>query len=602
MRADAAPASDRTTPPASRLRLAVRRFRRDPLGMAGLVVLAAVVAVAIVGPLVWPYTHTQITDEVSSPPSAAHPLGTDTLGHDMLALIMRGLQQSLLIAATVAVVASVIGTVLGIVSGYLGRVVDGVIMRMVDLVLTVPTIAVAAFLGSRFAESDVSWLGIALVLGGLLWTSVARIVRGVVLRLRELPYIEAASVMGAGRVRIMLRHLAPNVSDHIIVATTLLVGVAILAESGLSFLGFGVRAPDTSLGLLISSAQNSVLTRPWLFAFPGALIILIVLAVNYFGEGIRNAFNPREATANPLVGTRRLAARSAEARPAEARSAEVRSAEARPATHAASARGGLVSVRGLAIRFPKSPTPAVDGVSLDIAPGEVLALVGESGSGKSLTSLALAGLLPLEAEQRGSVRFAGQEVTGLSFAEWRRLRGRRIATVLQDPSTSLNPVLTIGAQFAESFAVAGRIGRDEARARAIELLRLVAIRDPEARLGQYPHQMSGGMRQRVVIAMAMMHDPDLIIADEPTTALDVTVQSQVLDSLRVARERTGAAMLFISHDLSLVAGIADRVAVMRGGRIVESADVVTLFGNPRHEYTQRLLALAPVLPDRTAEA
>jgi ABC-type dipeptide/oligopeptide/nickel transport system ATPase component/ABC-type dipeptide/oligopeptide/nickel transport system permease subunit len=601
------------TRPASRFRLAMRRFRRDPLGMAGLVVLVLVVLVAALGPTLWPYGYSEITDEVSAPPSAAHPLGTDTLGRDMLALVMRGLQQSLLIAASVAVISSVIGTVLGVVSGFLGRVVDGAIMRVVDLVLTVPTIAVAAFLGSRFADSDVSWLGIALVLGGLLWTSVARIVRGVVLRLRTLPYIDASQVMGASRFRIMLRHLVPNVSDHITVATTLLVGVAILAESGLSFLGFGVQAPDTSLGLLIATAQNSVLTRPWLFYFPGALIIVIVLAVNYLGEGIRNAFNPRSTTTNPLVGGRR---RRSAPRPARAGASErvrastdgasadgVSSRERDPDRDAAGpARDGggpddpLVRIRDLTITFPRSPAPVVDGVSLDIARGEVLALVGESGSGKSLTSLALAGLLPIGAAQRGEVRFDGLDVTARSFAEWRRLRGLRIATILQDPSTSLNPVLTIGAQFSESFALTGRVRRDEARARATELLRLVAIRDPETRLGQYPHQMSGGMRQRIVIAMAMIHDPDLIIADEPTTALDVTVQSQVLDALRVARERTGAAMLFISHDLALVAGIADRVAVMKEGRIVEQSDVFDVFARPRHDYTRRLLELAPVLP------
>ena len=565
--------------PVSRSRMALRRFRANPMAMIGLVILSLLVLVAIFGPMVWHLDHTDITSDLSQPPSWHHPLGTDTLGHDMLAMAMRGMQQSLLIAASVAVIASLLGTMLGVVSGYLGGLVDTSIMRSVDLVLTVPTIALAAFLGHAMSDSGVSWLGLSLVLGALFWTSVARLVRGVTLGLRQLPFVKAAQVMGAGRLRIILRHLVPNVADHVIVATTLLVGVAILSETGLSFLGFGVRPPDTSLGLLISDAQTAVLTRPWLFYSPGFLIILIVLSVNYVGEGLRDAFNPRAAPTNPLVIRRR--ARTA--------------AAALPLTGDA-----LVGLTGFTVRFPGVEDPAVDDIDLTIARGEVLALVGESGSGKSLTSLAIAGLLPTGAIQSGRVAFDGRDMGGLGFEQWRHYRGRRIATILQDPSTSLNPVITIGSQFHESFCLAGQVPRAESRARAIELLRLMAVTDPESRLAQYPHQMSGGIRQRIVIALAMTHNPDLIIADEPTTALDVTVQAGVLEALRIARERTGSAMLFITHDLALVAGVADRVAVMRAGRIVEEQDVFGLFARPRDPYTKRLLSLAPHLGLKSA--
>ncbi|SFZ80746.1 peptide/nickel transport system permease protein [Devosia enhydra] len=559
----------------SRFAMALRRFRANPMAMIGLAILLALVAVAVFGPMWWVYGYAEITPDLSQAPSWAHPLGTDTLGRDMLAMAMRGLQQSLLIAGTVALIASLIGTVLGVISGYIGGLVDASIMRLVDLVLTIPTIALAAFLGNAMSDSGVSWLGLSLVLGALFWTSVARLVRGVSLSLREMPFIKAAKVMGAGPVRIMARHMIPNVADHIIVSTALLVGVAILSETGLSFLGFGVRPPDTSLGLLISNAQTAVLTRPWLFYAPGILIILIVLSINYVGEGLRDAFNPKAAPTNPLVAHRTRA----------------KAGTAVPATRP----DAVVDITDFRVTFPNVERPAVDGITLHIARGEVLALVGESGSGKSLTSLAIAGLLPVGAEASGGVRINGEDVTGLGFAQWRRYRGRRIATILQDPSTSLNPVLTIGAQFHETMAVAGPISRTESRRRATELMALMAIRDPESRLDQYPHQMSGGIRQRVVIAMAMIHKPELIIADEPTTALDVTVQAQVLDSLRIAREQTGAAMLFITHDLALVAGVADRVAVMREGRIVEQKPVRDLFAAPEHDYTKRLLSLAPRL-------
>ncbi|HEY0700172.1 MAG TPA: ABC transporter permease, partial [Micromonospora sp.] len=275
----------------SKLAVTFGRFVRHRVGMTALAVLVLVVLAAIVVPWLWPYGYSDITADLSQSPSLEHPMGTDTLGRDLLALVLRGMQQSLLIAFSVTVIACVIGVVLGAVAGYFGSFVDATVMRAVDLVLTLPTLALAAFLGSLVAGGGVSWLGLAMVLGSLMWTSVARLVRGVVLSLRELPFVEAARVMGAGPVRIMFRHLVPNVSDHIVVAGTLMFGVAILAESSLSFLGFGVQPPDTSLGLLVANAQSAVLTRPWLFYFPGLLIITIVLSVNYVGEGLRDAFN-----------------------------------------------------------------------------------------------------------------------------------------------------------------------------------------------------------------------------------------------------------------------------------------------------------------------
>ena len=552
-------------------RVILRRFLRHKLGVGGLAVVVLLALIAIVVPMLWPYGHGEITPDLSQPPSATHPMGTDTLGRDLFAQTLRGLQQSLLIATSVTVVATVLGVSLGVVAGYFGRFVDASVMRLVDLTLTLPTIAIAAFLGSVVPAGGVNWIALSLVLGVLMWTSVSRLVRGIVLSLRELPFVDAARVMGAGNIQIMARHLIPNVADHIIVAATLLFGTAILAESGLSFLGFGVQPPDTSLGLLVSNAQSAVLTRPWLFYFPGLLIVLIVLAMNYAGEGLRDAVNPKASLVNPLQAAQRTKDQS-----------QVPSDEAK----------GLVDVRGLTVDFGDSR--AVNGIDLSIAKNEVLALVGESGSGKSVTALSLVGLLPPSAVGGGSIRFDGKEITELSFQQWRQYRGRRIAVILQDPSTTLNPVLTIAAQFKDSMRLAGPLQHDY-RSRIVELLDGVAIKDPARLLDSYPHQLSGGMRQRIAIALAMVHDPELIIADEPTTALDVTVQAQVMSTLSLARERAGAAMLFITHDLSLVAGIADKVAVMRDGDVVEHTDVHTIFDSPSHEYTRSLLSLTPSL-------
>lgn len=572
----------------SRLAAARRRFLANRMGVAALVTLAVLIAFGLIAPLLWTYDYREITEDLSHPPGWAHPMGTDSIGRDLFAQVLRGLQQSLLIAFTVTGVTTVIGLTIGVVSGYFGRWVDASLMRLVDLVLTLPTLAVAAFLGANVQAGGVSWFALALVLGALMWTPLARLVRGVVLGLRELPFIDAARVMGASHARTLLRHLVPNVTDHVIIAATLTFGAAILAETSLSFLGFGVQPPDTSLGLLVGTSQSALLTRPWLFYFPGLLILLLVLIVNYLGEGLRDVFNPRTEVVNPLIDPpRRRARRRAAQRPtagaAQAESADVKSTDV------------AASVNALRVTFGERP--AVNGVDLQLRRGEVLALVGESGSGKTLTAMSLVGLLPPGASTTGQIEVLGQDVHEWTFEQWRSLRGQRIAAVLQDPSTSLNPVLTIGAQCADTLALAGTTGA-QARQRSIELLRGVAIADPERLLDQYPHQLSGGMRQRVVIALAMAHDPEIILADEPTTALDVTVQAQVMHTLRQARERTGAAMLFITHDLALVAGIADRVAVMQHGQIVEVADVRRVFDNPEHPYTRRLLDLAPRLVEQ----
>jgi oligopeptide/dipeptide ABC transporter ATP-binding protein len=263
----------------------------------------------------------------------------------------------------------------------------------------------------------------------------------------------------------------------------------------------------------------------------------------------------------------------------------------------------VLTVEDLTVRFPTDDgvVQAVRGVSYELAPGEVLGIVGESGSGKSVTSLAIMGLLPKTALITGSVRFRGQEVLGLSDKQMQEVRGKKIAMIFQDPMTSLNPVYKIGYQLAEAVLAHNDVSRDQARKRALELLEIVGIPFPEKRLDQYPHEFSGGMRQRVVIAIAMANDPDVIIADQPTTALDVTIQAQVLEALRAAQKVTGAAMVLITHDLGVVAGQADRVLVMYAGKPVEIGTVEDIYYRPRMPYTLGLLGSLPRLDRRTQE-
>ncbi len=344
-----------------------------------------------------------------------------------------------------------------------------------------------------------------------------------------------------------------------------------LTETALSYFGFGVQPPDVSLGTLISAGTSAALSFPWVFFFPAGLLIVFVLAINLMGDGLRDALDPGKPAGPP---------------PAR-RDSPGRTRSAAPETSDA-----ILEIRDLTVSFP-GQVVAVRGVDLSLRRGEVLGLVGESGSGKSVTALAAMGLLPSSATVTGSVRLDGEEIVGASDRSLSALRGNRIAMVFQDPLAALAPFYRVGDQIAETVQIHQGLSRQRARDRAVELLDLVGIPDARRRAEAFPHEFSGGMRQRVLIAMAIANDPDVILADEPTTALDVTVQAQILDVLRTVRRETGAALVFVSHDLAVIAGFADRVAVMYAGRVVETAPVDDLFARPRMPYTLGLIGAVP---------
>ena len=286
-----APEREFTVAERGQLQLVVRRFSQHRLAVVSLGVLVVLIVAAYVGGALWSYDFGEITPDESQAPSWAHPFGTDSVGKDQLAQVLRGTQISLQIAVLVALFSTLVGTLWGAVAGYFGGWVDTLMMRISDLVLTLPLLAVAAMLATNFGGS---WWLIALVIAGLYWAYVSRVSRGVVLSLREKEFIEAARALGAGDARIILRHLVPNALGAIIVNATVLIAVAILLETALSYLGFGVRAPDTSLGLLVSEAQTALTTRPWLFYFPGLFIIVIALTINFIGDGLRDALDPQQ--------------------------------------------------------------------------------------------------------------------------------------------------------------------------------------------------------------------------------------------------------------------------------------------------------------------
>jgi peptide/nickel transport system permease protein len=290
----AAPEREFTIERRSQTQMVVRRFLAHKLAVASLIVLLLVIIGSLVGGRIWKYNYADITDEFSTPPSLAHPMGTDDIGHDSMARILRGAQKSVQVALLVALLSTTFGAVLGAFAGYYRGATDSILMRFTDLVLTVPAIAVLAVLAATLADRAGNWFFIALVLAALLWTYIARVVRGQFLSLREKEFVEAARALGASDRRIIFRHLLPNATGAIIVNATITVAVAILLEAALSYLGVGIRPPDTSLGLLIQDGQQAATTRPWLFYFPGLIIIIIALTVNFVGDGLRDAFDPTQ--------------------------------------------------------------------------------------------------------------------------------------------------------------------------------------------------------------------------------------------------------------------------------------------------------------------
>jgi peptide/nickel transport system permease protein len=367
----------------------------------------------------------------------------------------------------------------------------------------------------------------------------------------------------------------------IVIAMSTTVGWMILETAGLSFLGLGSQPPQADLGSMLGEARSALITNPHTSLVPGVMILIIVMAINLLGDGVRDALDPRlksGALSRPLPAT--LVDR-----------------DRQPGGSADAT--ALLELSKLETQFHIGPRiyRAVGGVDLQIQPGECLGLIGESGSGKSVTALSIMGLVasPPGKITGGSVYYRGEELVGAPYELLRSLRGRKVAYIFQDPLATLHPLYTVGDQLIEAVRVHGNVPKAEARAHAIEQLKSVRIPNAEDRVDNYPHEMSGGMRQRVGIAMALANDPDVIIADEPTTALDVTVQAQILTLLDDLRRDRGVAILFITHDFGVVAQLCDRVAVMYAGRIVEQGTTDEILATPAHPYTRRLMACVPEL-------
>ncbi len=498
-------------------------------------------------------------------PSRAHWLGQDEYGRDVLSRLIWGARVSLAVAAGSTALACVVGTVLGLVGGFLGKLAEFFAIRSMDAVLCFPPLLLALLVVTLLGPGAATLIP---VLALVYLPGFTRVAYGGVLAVRGQDYVEAVRVLGAGRLRILARTVLPNIAGPILVQVGLAASSAVVLESGLSFLGLGVVPPAPSWGLMIAAGRTTMAQAPALLLWPCLALSLTILTLNRVCDQLRDATDPHRS-------------------PRRRHLLELIAPGLLPPA------GPVLAVQGLtvAIATEAGPIHPVRDVSLTVQPGETLAVLGESGSGKSMLGLAIMGLLPPAAHAAsGAVWVGGTEVLRAPAATLRRLRGKQAAMVFQDPLSSLNPVHRVGNQLGEAMRAHGGAGRPRDVA---GLLHSVGLADPARRARAFPHELSGGMRQRVGIAMAIANDPRLLIADEPTTALDVTIQAQVLELLATFKRERGMSMVFISHSLAVVAGLADRVAVMYAGEIVEQGRAAAVFARPLHPYTAALLRSAP---------
>ncbi|CAG0958506.1 Dipeptide transport ATP-binding protein DppD [Anaerolineales bacterium] len=560
-----------------------RIFKKSRIGIVGLVMLLVIIFVAIFAPLIAPYdsssTESVTINDIYNPPSAAHWFGTDDAGQDVFSNFVFGARISLIVGFFAAFISIAIGGTLGLVAGFFGGRWENFIMRFTDIMLVIPDLPLMVVV---VALTKPSLLNIIFVIGLLGWTTTARVVRSQTLAVKSRKFVLRARAVGAGNGHIISHHILPLVMPILVVQGVLVVSIAILDESALSFLGLG--DPTTlSWGQMLNYAFGRGAMSVgawWALVAPGLGIVWIVLGLTLLGQGLEQILNPRLESHHLMPGRPTIQSGVGELE---------------------RDRQALLEVRDVSIHYineDKPPACAVENVSFTLNKGELIGLVGESGCGKTTLMLSLLRLLPSAGQiVGGRVFFDGKDLTAVSDEELNRIRWKEISIVFQGAMNALNPVRTVGDQIAEAIIkhVPHTLdySHDKLQARVTELLDLVGIAADHK--DHYPHQYSGGMRQRAMIAMALACEPQVIIADEPTTALDVMIQAQILELLDSLRKKLGLAIIFVTHDLGVVAEMCDRVLVMYGGVTAEYADVDTIYNEASHPYTQELLKAFPDL-------
>lgn len=559
------------------IRKILGEVRERRVATAGLLVFLAILILAIVAP--WIAPHDPMKQNLGDnflPPAWkdggdwTYPFGTDPLGRDILSRLIYGARSSLIISIGAVFVGLAIGFAVGLVAGFYGGLADNTLMRLGDIQLAFPFVLFAIAILAVSPDRTVWHLMV--VLGISSWVIYARVVRSRVLSERNKDYARAAQAVGASRWRVLRRYVLPNVWQAMAPIALLNLAYFVVVESLLSFIALGLSPPTPSWGSILADGRQYMMLDPWMALLPGFAIIITVLAIGLAADGFADVLDPKLTQ-----GTFRR---------------EPLTSPSGNLTLSPNQDDALLSVRNLRVDYlAKSGTVhAVRNVSLDIAPAEVTGIVGESGSGKSTLGLAIMQLIDAPGRVTGGeIVFEGDDLARVSNQRMNQIRGRGIGMIFQDPGNSLNPVLTVGYQLSEVI----RINNAASGAGIHDLSRQALVRmniaDPERVLRAYPFQLSGGMQQRVMIALAMIGRPRLLILDEPTSALDVTTQAQLLAELESLRAEQHTSMIFISHDIALLAQIATRIVVMYAGQVVESGPRDAVVEQPLHPYTRALI-------------
>ena len=533
-------------------------------------------------------------------------LGADNLGRDLFSRIVYGSRISLTIDFAASAVSLLLAVLLGGLAGFYGGAADWSLMRLAEFFMLIPSLYLILFLRSLLhtqTDSGTSYALITLILAFVGWPSSARTIRGMVHAIKREDFILDARLEGIPPAVIIFGHIIPQTASLLIVSVALSVPGFIMSETTLSYLGLGISDPAVSWGSLINrniSTLSNLQNYPWLLA-PVLLLLIVTLAFNFLGDALRDYFDPYHA----VFAGKKFRQKKAQAFGEISRTAPsafdisaTDDTESAPDVHSADpAVRNFLSVENLSVTFTvfregkRIDVYAVRGVSFSMQRGEVLGIVGESGSGKSVTVSAIPDLLPQNAFRSGRVYFEGTELSALGEKEMRTFRGKKIGMIFQEPALSFDPLQTVGSVFFEALRTIDKsCTKDAAYEKAEALLKEVGLPDPRKRLASYPHQFSGGQLQRIGIALALAQGCELLIADEPTTALDVTIQAQIVSLLMRLQKERGLSVIFISHNIDIVSRIADRIIVMYGGKVMEEGSAESIVRSPRHPYTKALLA------------
>ena len=517
------------------------------------------------------------SDRFSLPFTSNYLLGADHLGRDILSRVMWGTRLSLAVGFSAALIAAILGSFIGIIAGYFGGFFDNILMRSVDVLMAFPYVLLA--------------LAIVAVMGPGLFNSLiavaivnipffARNVRGISLAYAKSDFMIAAKISGRSTFSCIIFELLPNLIPTIIVAFSTTIGWMILETAGLSFLGLGSQPPQADLGSMLGEGRASLIVHSHNSLIPGLMILFIVMGFNLFGDGIRDALDPKLSQGK--LGRSKALTDLKKNYVFSERSSK-----------------SFLEVNNLTTKFIRNnyEIEAIKKVNLSLQKGECLAIVGESGSGKSVTALSITRLVasPPGIITEGFINYKGTDLLNINLQTMQDIRGKKISYIFQDPQSTLHPLQKVGSQISEIVINHKIINKVKLNKEVLELLRNVKIIDPERVVNLYPHQLSGGMRQRIGIAMAIANKPDIIIADEPTTALDVTVQAKILSIINDLKKEFNLSIIFISHDLNVVSKISDNIAVMFNGEIVEFGKTKKILNNPNNQYTKKLIKTSPRL-------